>query len=72
MNTTVTYKGYKNGVYSIYCGFKPKKFKVDEEITVYHADEGKVFKKGDEYFTDVVLQEGETIEDYEEVDKPEA
>ena len=67
MSTKTTYKGYKNGVYGIYCGFKPKGLKDAEEILVYYPDEGKVFKKGEEEFSAVVLQENEKIEDYEEI-----
>ena len=71
MKTTTTYKGTIDGVYGIYCGFRPKGLKLDEKVTVYHPDEDKIFKKGDEYFDCVILQEGEEITDYEEVDKPE-
>ena len=71
MFTSTTYKGTKNGIYGIYCGFKPKGLKVEEEITVYHADENKVFVKDGEKVTDVVLQEGESIEDYQEIEKDE-
>lgn len=71
MFTSTTYKGTKNGIYGIYCGFKPKGLKVEEEIMVYHADEGKIFIKDKEEFTDVVLQEGESIKDYQEIEKAE-
>ena len=68
MFTTTTYKGIdKNGIYGIYCGFKPKGLKVQEEVTVYHPDEGKVFVKGEEEYSAVILQPGEVIEDYEEI-----
>lgn len=71
MKTTITYKGTLNGVHGLWCGFKPEGVVVDEEITVYHADEGKVFKKGDELLDCVVLKDGEKIEDYQEIVKPE-
>lgn len=69
MQIKITYKGYINGVYGIYCGFKPKGLKNVEEVPVYYPDEGKVFVKDGEEYTAVVLQEGETIEDYEEIIK---
>lgn len=69
MEIKTTYKGYINGVYGIYCGFKPDGLDVKEEITVYYPDEGKVFTKDGEEYSAVVLQEGETIEDYEETEE---
>ena len=72
MFTTTTYKGTdKNGIYGIYCGFKPKGLTVQEEVTVYHPDEGKVFVKDGEEYSAVILQPGEVIEAYEEVSIPE-
>ena len=73
MHTTITYKGTRNGIHGLWCGFKPDDVIVEEEITVYHPDEGKEFMKNGERFSAVVLQEGEKIEDYEQVDeeKPE-
>ena len=70
MQTKTTYKGTLKGVYGIWCGFKPKGVKVEEEVLVYYPDEGKVFQKGKENFTCVVLAEGEKIEDYVEVEAP--
>lgn len=70
MNTKITYKGTLNGVKGLWCGFKPNGVKVTEEITVYYPDEGKVFIKDDEIYTTVVLQKGETIDDYKEITEP--
>ena len=71
MQTTITYKGKLNGVSGLWCGFCPEGIEVEEEITVYKPDEGKIFVKDGEECSAVVLQEGESIEDYEEVDIPE-
>lgn len=68
MQTKITYKGYIDGVYGIYCGFKPENLEIEEEVTVYYPDEGKIFIKDGEEFGAVVLQEGESIADYEEVE----
>lgn len=68
MEMRVTYKGTLNGVHGVFCGFKPKGLRNKEEIEVYYPDEGKVFIKDGEEFSAVILQEGETIEDYEEVE----
>lgn len=69
MEIKTTYKGYIKGVYGIYCGFKPKGIEIEEEVPVYYPDEGKVFTKDGEEFTSVVLQEGESINDYKEIIK---
>ena len=68
MQTKITYRGTLNGIQGVWCGFKPKGVKVEEKITVYRPDEGKIFKKGDEEFDCVILQEDESIEDYQEVE----
>lgn len=68
MEIKTTYKGYINGIYGIYCGFKPNGLDVEEEIPVYYPSEGKIFIKDGEEFGAVVLQEGESIKDYTEVD----
>lgn len=69
MEIKTTYKGIKDGVYGIYCGFKPKGLEVQEEVPVYYPDEGKVFIKDGEEYTSVVLQDGESIEDYQEIER---
>lgn len=68
MQTKITYKGTKDGVYGIYCGFCPENLEIEEEVTVYYPDEGKIFIKDGEEFGAVVLQEGESIADYDEVE----
>ena len=68
MGLKITYKGYMDGVYGIYCGFKPDGLEVEEETPVYYPDEGKIFVKDGEEYSAVVLQEGESITDYQEVD----
>jgi hypothetical protein len=67
MQIKITYKGYINGIYGIYCGFKPDGLDVKEEIPVYYPDKGKIFIKNGEEFGAVILQEDENIEDYEEI-----
>ena len=70
MFTTTTYKGELNGVKGLWCGFCPEGVEVEEEIIVYHSDKGKVFMKDGKEFSVIVLSDGESIEDYEEVEKP--
>lgn len=67
MQIRITYKGYLNGVYGVYCGFKPDGLDVTEEIPVYYPDEGNVLVKDGELYYSVVLQEGESIDDYTEI-----
>lgn len=69
MQIKITYKGYLNGVYGIYCGFKPDGLEVTEEVPVYYPDEGKVFVKDGEYYDCVILQDSESIDDYTEVER---
>ena len=71
MYITTTYKGTLNGVHGLWCDFCPEGVEVEEEIIVYRPDEGKVFIKDGEEYGAIVLQEGESIEDYTEVDIPE-
>ena len=67
MQIRITYKGYLNGVYGVYCGFKPDGLDVTEEIPVYYPDDGKVLVKDGELYYSVVLQDGENIDDYTEI-----
>lgn len=67
MYTKITYKGYVNSVYGIYCGFKPEGLEVEQEVTVYYPDEGMIFKKDEEQYDVVILQAGELIDEYIEV-----
>ena len=69
MEVRTTYKGTKDGVYGIYCGFKPDGLDVEEEIPVYYPDKGKVFIKDGKEYVAVVLKDGEKIEDYTEQEK---
>jgi len=71
MFTTTTYKGTLDGKYIISCDHITEGMIIEEEVTVYHPDEGKIFIKDGEYYSAVVLQDGETIEGYQEVDEPE-
>lgn len=70
MRTSKSYIGELDGVKGIWCGKKPKGIKLEKEVEVYYADEGKVFSKGDEIFDSVILKDGEKIEDYQEIDSP--
>lgn len=69
MQIITTYKGTLDGVYGVYCGYKPDGLIVEEETIFYRADEGKVFvrKKDGIKQKDVILEDGETIDDYDEV-----
>jgi len=66
-----SYKGVLNGINGVWSDKKPRGLKEVETITFYVPDEDKIFKKGDEYFTSVVIKDDINIEDYEEVAKPE-
>ncbi|MBQ3990637.1 MAG: hypothetical protein II630_07310 [Bacteroidales bacterium] len=71
MIKTTTYKGTLNGARGLWCGFKPEGLEVEQEITVYKPDEGKVFTKDGEIFDCVVITNGVKISSYEEIDAPE-
>lgn len=70
MKKVISYSGELNGVKGVWCGFKPEGIVVEKETTIYRPDEGKVFKKGEEFFESVILGVGEKIKDYKEVEKP--
>lgn len=69
MQTKTTYKGYLNNVFGIYCGFCPQGLDIIEQVPVYYPDEGKVFVKDGKKYSAVVLQESESIDDYEEIEE---
>jgi len=68
MKKRKSYKGRLNGVASIWCDRKPEGLELEEEITFYTPDEGKIFKKGDDYGNCVIIRDGIKIEDFEEVE----
>lgn len=69
MQTKTTYKGYINGIFGVYCGFKPDELEVTEEVLVYYPDKDKVFTKNGRKYSAVILKENEDISDYEEIEK---
>lgn len=69
MQIRKTYKGILNGSYCISCGHIEEGMIVEEEITIYYPDNGKVFIKDNTEYDYVIEQEGVTISDYEERDK---
>lgn len=70
MKKITSYKGSLNGVKGVWCGFKPEGVEIEEEVTVYSADEGMVLVKDGVEYDSVVLGVGEKIKDYKEVEKP--
>lgn len=71
MQKHISYIGKLNGVYGVWCDKKPEGIELEKELIFYTPEEGKIFQKGDELFTTVILKEGESIEDYTEIDEPE-
>lgn len=66
-----SYVGKLNGVWGVWCDQMPEGLELEKTNEFYVPDEGKIFKKGDEYFDIIMVSEGENPEDYEEVDIPE-
>ena len=73
MKERKSYKGTLNGVFGIWTDTKPEGVELQEEITFYVPDEGKVFVnlKTAESCDTLILQKGETLADYDEVEIPE-
>lgn len=66
MKMFISYRCLVNGIEGIWTGSYPEGAKVIEEHRVYVPDDGKIFKKGDEY-ADTVL---DSIRGWKEVDDP--
>lgn len=66
MKERKSYKGTLNGNFCICTDKKPEGFVVQEEVTFYQADEGKVFvnEKGEQF--DIVM----SLDGFQEIDKP--
>ena len=67
MKERKSYMGTLNGINGIWCDQKPEGLEVEEEVSVYYPDQGKIFIKNNEKYTSVILKENETIEDYQEI-----
>lgn len=66
-----SYKGILNDKKYIWIDSYPKDAIIEKEIIVYRPDEGYIFIKDDKEYNCVILQEGELIEDYQEIEKKE-
>ena len=66
MKERKSYKGTLNGNFCICTDKKPEGFELQEEVTFYQADEGKVFvnEKGEQF--DIVM----SLDGFQEIDKP--
>ena len=66
-----TYKGTVDGVFGIFVDHKPENIELQEEVVWYSPDEGKAFvdKEGN-MLDSVILNEGETIDEYNEIKMP--
>lgn len=69
MEIRITYKGTLNGIKGIWCGFKPEGAIIEKEINIlYPAKDMKLRKKGEEEtYGSIILKDGESMENYEEV-----
>lgn len=73
MEIKITYVGTLNGVHGMWCGFKPKGIKVEEERLVLYPVQGYELrnKMSGETLSAVWLSSTEQQEDWEEVEIPE-
>ena len=73
MEVRITYKGTQNGVKGIWCGFKPEGIKVEEELSILYPEEGYVLKhkESGEYFSSVILKDGNSEDNYIEEEEKE-
>ena len=68
MQTRKSYKGTLNGVFGVWADKKPKGLELQEEVTFYVPDAGKVFvNKDGEFFDCIVEQDGDSIGNYTEI-----
>lgn len=69
MEIRITYKGKLNGVKGVWCGFKPEGVVVEKEINILYPSKDMLLrKKGEEKtFRSVVLKDGDSMDNYEEV-----
>ena len=66
-----SYKGILNDKKYIWIDSYPKDAIIEKETIVYRPDEGYIFVKDGIEYNCVILQEGESIEDYQEIEKKE-
>lgn len=75
METRTTYKfEYENGLVGVSTGFLPEyATTVIEEINVLYPAKGKSLKRvdGEDILSYIILKEDDSMDNYEEVDKPE-
>ena len=72
MIKNITYIGkYENVNRGIWCGFKPDTAIIFDKKQILGADKGKILKNKETNITDysVILENGDTEENYEEIDE---
>ena len=67
MEVRITYVGKLNEVNGMWCGFKPKGVKVQEERKVLYPAEGYELEKDGQRFSSVWLKDDDKPENYNEV-----
>lgn len=65
-----SYVGILNGVNGVWCDKKPEGLEVIKENIFFVPDEGKIFKKGEEYTDCVIVTDGFDINDFVEIKDP--
>jgi len=66
-----TYIGKLNGIFGVWCGFKPNNAIITQEKIILYADQGKTLRhkeSGVENIS-VLLENGDTEENYEEIER---
>lgn len=71
MKERYSYSGTLNGIKGVWCDRQPEGLEIEETVTFYTPDEGKVFvdKEGN-LIDSVVIRDGIKIEDYVEIKDP--
>lgn len=71
MEIKETFVGKLNGVFGVWCGFKPEKAVITDIKKILIADEGKILKHKEtgELTNTVCLKNGDTEENYEEIEE---
>lgn len=69
MEIRITYTGTLNGIKGVWCGFKPDGIIIEQEFNIlYPAKDMLLRRKGEEEtYHSIILKDGDSMDNYEEV-----
>ena len=69
MEIRITYTGTLNGIKGVWCGFKPDGIIIEQEFNILYPAKDMLLRRkgGEETYHSIILKDGDSMDNYEEV-----